>query len=340
MSKLFKNFVGIDISKTWFDAALIKADNASSSVIHQQFSQKPEGFKKMEAWLQQHDVQLDEQTLFCMEYTGLYNTGLVHHLVKNKAQLWVEMPLRIKKAGGFERGTDDKSAAVKISWYALRYQDQVKLWQPLDSNIESIKNLIAQRDRIIISINLLSVPVNELKEGGCTDEAKTMEKLQKPVLTALQKSKLAIEALITKTVQQDQQLNIKVKRVESIKGIGPVTAIALMVYTKGFTAFKNGKQLACYCGVVPFNKSSGTSVRYKSSVSPFANKKLKKLLHLCALSAIQNDTEMKAYFERRVSEGKNKMSIINAVRNKLVHRVFAVIRDERDFEDNYTRICV
>lgn len=338
MSKLFKNFVGIDISKTWFDAALIKVDN-SSMVIHQQFSQKPEGFKKMQAWLLQHGVQLDEQTLFCMEYTGLYNTGLVKYLVKNTAQIWVEMPLRIKKAGGFERGTDDKAAAIKIAWYALRYQDQVKLWQPIDSNIETIKNLIAQRDRIIISINLLSVPVNELKEGGCTDEARTMEKLQKPVLAALQKSKLAIEALITKTVQQDEQLNIKVKRVTSIKGIGPVTAIALMVYTNGFTAFKNGKQLACYCGVVPFNKSSGTSVRYKSSVSPFANKKLKKLLHLCALSAIQNDTEMKAYFERKVLEGKNKMSIINAVRNKLVNRVFAVIRDQRMFENNYIRKC-
>jgi transposase len=338
MSKLFKNFIGIDISKTWFDAALIKAENPSE-LIHHQFSQKPDGFIKMQAWLQQHNVLLDEQTLFCMEYTGLYNTGLVHYLVKNKAAVWVEMPLRIKKACGFERGTDDKTAAVKIAGYALRYQDQVKLWKPIDSNLETIKNLVAQRDRVISSIIHLSVPVNELKECGCADESRTLEKLQKPVLAALQKTKLAIESLITKTIQKDEQLNLKVKRVGSIKGVGPVTAVALMVYTKGFTTFENGKQLACYCGVVPFNKRSGSSVRYKAAVSPFANKKLKKLLHLCALSAIQNDKEMKAYFERKVLEGKNKMSIINAVRNKLVHRVFAVIRDERMFEDNYVEKC-
>lgn len=67
--------------------------------------------------------------------------------------------------------------------------------------------------------------------------------------------------------------------------------------------------------------------------------KLKKLLHLCAMSAIQNDKEMKAYFERKVMEGKNKMSVINAVRNKLIHRVFAVVRDERLFEENYERQC-
>ena len=156
MSKLFKNFVGIDISKLWFDAALIKADD-SSVVIHEQFGQSPEGFHKMQTWLQKQGVLQNEQTVFCMEYTGIYNTGLVHFLVRANASLWVEMPLKIKKAGGFERGTDDKAAAVKIAWYALRYKDQVKLWQPIDSNIDMIKNLIAQRDRIVNAINLLSL---------------------------------------------------------------------------------------------------------------------------------------------------------------------------------------
>jgi transposase len=337
MSKL-KNFVGIDISKLWFDAALIQTNNPSQ-IIHQQFAQKPEGFKKMQEWLLTYKVKADDETLFCMENTGLYNNGLVNYLVKSKAQLWVEMPLRIKKAGGFERGSDDKTAAIKIAWYAMRYQDYVKLWQPADSNMEKIKNLITQRDRIINAVTQLTVPVNELKDCGCEAEAKQMEQLQKTALAALQKTKKNIEALITKTVQQDEQINKQVKLVQSIKGIGPVTAVALLVYTKGFEKFGSAKQLACYCGVAPFKKESGTSVRYKATVSPFANKKLKKLLHLCALSAIKNDKELHMYFERKVMEGKNKMSVINAVRNKLVHRVYAVLRDERIFEENYVRKC-
>lgn len=338
MSKVLKNFVGIDISKTYFDAALVKIQNPSQ-IIHQQFSQNPEGFLKMIHWLKQYTVTPEEETLFCMEYTGLYNTGLVNFLIQTKALLWVEMPLRIKKAGGFERGSDDKTAAIKIAWYALRYNDQMKLWQPVDSNIEKIKNLIVQRDRIVNAVLQLSVPVNELKECGCMAEAKTMEKLQKSALAALQKTKAAIEILIQKTVQCDEQINKKVQQVQSINGIGPVTAIALLVYTKGFSSFTNAKELACYCGIVPFKKISGTSVRFKASVSPFANKKLKKLLHLCALSAIKNDSELKIYFEKKVAEGKNKMCVINAVRNKLVHRVFAVIRDDRNFEPNYIREC-
>lgn len=338
MSKLFKNFVGIDISKTWFDAALVKTE-CSSQVIHRQFAQKPDGFKNMQVWLQQHNVSMNEETLFCMEHTGLYNTGIINYLIKNNALLWVEMPLRIKKAGGFERGSDDKTASVKIAWYAMRYQDQARLWQPVDGKVQKIKSLIAQRNRIINAITQLNVPVKELKDCGCSKEAKEMGKIQQPALAALLKSKIAIESLIRKIVQKDEAINRKVKLVQSVKGIGPVTATALLVYTKGFDGFDNAKQLACYCGVVPFNKTSGTSIKYKSTVSPFANKKLKKLLHLCALSAIKNDTELRFYFERKVKEGKNKMSVINAVRNKLVHRIFAVLRDEREFEENYIRKC-
>lgn len=337
MSKL-KNFVGIDISKLWFDAALVK-DNDPSQAIHQQFTQNAEGFKKMQEWLLGCDVKMDEATLFCMENTGLYTTGIINYLLGVGAQFWVEMPLKIKKAGGFERGGDDKAASIKIAWYAMRYQDCLKLWQPTDSNMAKIKNLIAQRDRIVNAINQLAVPVNELKECGCHAEAKQMETIQKPALRALQKTKLKIEALITKTVQQDELISKKVERVQSIKGIGPVTAVALLVYTNSFDKFENAKQLACYCGVVPFTRTSGSSVKYKSTVSPFANKKLKKLLHLCALSAIKHDKELHSYFERKVREGKNKMSVINAVRNKLVHRVFAVLRDERMFEENYVRKC-
>jgi transposase len=338
MSKLFKNFVGVDISKTWFDAALIRSADPSK-IIHQQFTQTPDGYKKMLAWLHDHDVSLHDDTLFCMEYTGIYNTGLVNCLVAQHAQLWVEMPLRIKRAGGLERGSDDRSAACKIAWYALRYHDGAKLWKPADSSIEKIKHLITQRERIITSIKHLTVPAEELKQCGCLHDAKMMEKLQQPVIKALQKTKQGIEALITKTIKLDEALYNKVQLMQSVNGIGTVTATALLVYTKGFTAFNNAKELACYCGVVPFNKTSGSSVKYKPSVSPFANMKLKKLLHLCAMSAIQNDKEMKAYFERKTAEGKNKMSVINAVRNKLIHRVFAVVRDERMFEDNYVRQC-
>ena len=338
MSKVFKNFIGIDISKTWFDVALIQLNNISM-VIHQQFPQTAEGYYKMQQWLKHHHIFFNDEMLVCMEYTGVYNTGLVQFLVKENTPLWVEMPLRIKRASGLERGSDDRSAACKIAWYALRYHHQAKLWKPCDTSIERLKHLITQRERFVNAIKHLSVPVEELKQCGCTEDAKLLEYSQRPAIKALKKAKEKIENLIAKIVQHDEQLCKKVKFAQSVKGIGMITATALLVYTKGFTAFDSAKEMACYCGVVPFNKTSGSSVKYKPSVSPFANMKLKKLLHLCAMSAIQNDAELKLYYQRKLLEGKNKMSVINAVRNKLIHRVFAVVRDERMFEDKYADKC-
>lgn len=148
MSKLFKNFVGIDISKSWFDATLVTLD-LSAKAVHHQFAQSASGYHAMIEWLQLNNVAVNEHTLFCLEYTGIYNTGFVNFLVGQSANIWVEMPLRIKKAGGLERGSDDKSASSKIAWYALRYHDQAKLWKPADSSIEKLKHLITQRERII-----------------------------------------------------------------------------------------------------------------------------------------------------------------------------------------------
>jgi len=339
MNKAVQNFVGIDISKLSFDAALLQVKEPGK-VIHRQFQQTAKGFIELKEWLQGRGVIFDENTLCCMEYTGIYNTRLVDFLCTEKAHLWVEMAIRIKKSESFERGSNDKTDAIKIAYYAFRYQDRKRLWTPTDDRLNQIKNFIAQRDRIVDSLTQLTVPINELKEIGGAAAAKQMENLQKPVIKSLEAAQAKIEAAIIKIIEEDEKLSTKVERVKSIKGIGAVTAIAFLVYTNGFTTFESGKELACYCGVVPFvKKQSGTSVKSKPRVSPFANKKLKSLLHLCALSAIKHDPELKAYYERKVLEGKNKMSVINAVRNKLVLRIYAILRDDRDFVENYERRC-
>lgn len=339
MSQPMKNFVGIDISKQTFDAALLQPGQPDT-VVHCRFQQTEKGFDEMKEWLQQQGVLLNEDTLFCMEYTGIYNTGLVDFLCTRQAQVWVEMAIRIKKSEGFERGSNDKTDAIKIAYYAFRYQDRKKLWTPTDEHLGQIKNLIAQRDRVVDSISQLIVPVNELKQSGSVGTAKQMENLQKSVIKSLKATQLKIEKAIINLVAADEKLSHKVQLVQTIKGIGSVTAIAFLVYTQGFTTFESGKELACYCGVVPFiKKQSGTSVKSKARVSPFANKKLKSLLHLCALSALKHDPELKQYYERKVQEGKNKMSVINAIRNKLVLRMYAVLRDDRPFVENYGKKC-
>jgi len=337
MENLLKHFVGIDISKKTFDVSVLKpVSGKEGKIAHKQFTQKAEGFSEMEQWLKAQDIFLNNQTLFCMEHTGIYNQPIVSWLTAKKALVWVEMAIRIKKASGFSRGNDDKTDSAMIATYAFRFRDKMQIWNQTDENLVQVKNLMAQRDRVINAISALTVPVEELLSMGCKSEAKQLENLQKGAISKLEESKNKIEATILILIKKDTNLFDKVKKVVSIKGIGMVTAVSFLVYTNGFSSFKTAKELACYCGVVPFvSKESGTSVKAKARVSHFANKKLKCLLHLCSLIAIRCDEEIKGYYERKVKEGKNKMCVINAVRNKLVARIFAVVRDNREFVDNY-----
>ena len=109
----------------------------------------------------------------------------------------------------------------------------------------------------------------------------------------------------------------------------------MIIVTGEFTKISEPKKFACYSGVAPFPHKSGTTIRGKTRVSNLANMNLKKLLHLAALSAIQCDEELGTFYKRKTQEGKNKMSVINAVRNKLISRVFACIKDKRMYQKIY-----
>lgn len=327
-----KTIVGIDVSKKTFDVVLLCTEGNSAS--HQSFEQSAQGYKQFSVWLKKLGAD-SSNTLCCMEHTGLYSDGLISYLLEMGCPLWVEMAIKIKRSMGLQRGGDDKASARMIAEYALRFNDRARLWKPVDTKLLEIRALLKQRERMLVSLKQLQVPVNEFKECGQVALALQLSKNQQTVTRHLQEAVKKIESQIAALVASDEELSQAVKRITSIKGVGLQTATSLLVYTKGFTMFENGKQLACYCGVVPFSKSSGTSVRTKPSVSPFANRRLKSLLHLCAMAALRHDAEIKAYYQRKVQEGKNKMLVINAIRNKLLQRIYALLRDKRSYEENY-----
>ncbi|HEY2725717.1 MAG TPA: IS110 family transposase [Parafilimonas sp.] len=122
----------------------------------------------------------------------------------------------------------------------------------------------------------------------------------------------------------------------SVPGIGRFTAVYLICCTNNFAAKYTGKQLAGYAGVVPFDHTSGTSIKSKNRVHKMANKDLKQMLHLCALTAIKCYPEFTNYFNRKKAEGKNGMSVLNAIRNKIVLRAIAVVNKQAPYVD-YTK---
>lgn len=142
-----------------------------------------------------------------------------------------------------------------------------------------------------------------------------------------------IENAILTIIKENEELRSSFELITTIKGIGFIVATYLIVYTHNFTRFDSWRKFACYSGIAPFDYQSGTSVHGRSKVSSIANKQMKRLLHLAALCAIHTDSELKEYYWRRQIEGKTKMSTINIVRNKLIARVFAIIKRGTPYVD-------
>ncbi len=129
-----------------------------------------------------------------MEHTGLYTYSLIEQLTASGLNIWVEMPLRIKKSMGRQRGGDDKAASLQIALYCYRYQDQVSLWKPEQSIVSDLRHLSAQRDRLKLSYNQLMIPLQEMESScGQTDTLKIQMKIQAPVIRAIEKAIAAIE---------------------------------------------------------------------------------------------------------------------------------------------------
>ena len=320
-------FVGIDVSKPFVDVALARAID-QEEILHKQFENSVEGISELFEWVKaQRDFKVDT-AVFCMEATGLYCNLLTEQLHKLRALIWVENAVQIKKSMGVTRGKNDKVDAIRIAMYALRNQDRIRFWKPAGETIDKIRHLASLRERMVVTQKRLLTPIKELKENGNSAMGKMLEKSIQKSIQAIEKDLIKIEEEIHSLIKKDEQLNKLFLLITSVVGIGFVTAINLIIHTHGFAIMNDVRKLACFCGVAPFPYQSGISVKGKTRVHAMANKKLKCNLHMASLTAIKLDPELKSYYERKVSEGKNKMSVLNAVRNKLLARVVAVVNKQ------------
>lgn len=326
MSK-FKNYVGIDISKDYFDVAFIR--DLKSKSIHNQFQNTITGVRKLINWLKSLECK-NTDTLICMEHTGMYSKIIVEKLISEEFQIWVEMSLKIMRSGGVQRGKNDKIDAGRIAAYALKNQDSYNTYQTNRESVVRLRALFSLREKLIGYKTALKNISNEFKKFD-SNISKLTASYDKNTLSGMKKDLLKIEKEIENVIENDEELNILFKRITSVPCVGKVTAILLIFLTNEFKNFENPRQLACYSGVVPFEYCSGKSIKSRPKVHYIANKKLKKALHMCAISASKNDPEIHQYYIRKTQEGKNKMLVINNIRNKIVHRICACVREKKLF---------
>lgn len=325
-------FMGCDISQDNFTYCL----RSKSGIVLQ--GQVINSSKSIRSWLvelkKKHQFDLT-QILFCMEHTGVYGLLLMRALHEQSLVICVESAVNIKLSLGLQRGKSDKVDAQRIAEYALRYKDRMKQWSPKRKVLDHLQLLIRLRERLIKARLEISRFNEDAKRFMSNDEYQLVVKGSQVTLKAIEKDIDRADENIETLIMNDENLKKLSRFIRSVDGIGKVTCSAILVRTNEFRDFKEAKKFACTAGIAPFEHTSGSSIKGKTRVNHSAHKELKTLIHMCAIGAISRKGEMKDYFQRKVALGKSKMSVINAVRNKLIHRVFAVVRDEVMYQKNY-----
>jgi transposase len=332
-----KFFIGIDVSKLTFDAAIwVIINHEKQDIKTEQFQNSASGLKEFHKWLKSLKVTFDENTLLVIENTGIYHRMLWAFCCENNLPIHIGNAARIKWSFGLVRGKNDKIDSIRLCKYAFKEADELKASPALNPVLLQLKDLQTSRVRLITQKNANKTYLKELKNISDKQTQKVLEQGYKSAINGIEKSILAFENEIKKIISTDQDLKQTYKLLNSIPGIGHITSIYMIICTNNFAGNLTGKQLACYAGVAPFGSTSGTSIKGKERVHKMANKELKTLLFLCAMSAANHNPEIREYYERKIKEGKHFLSVINAIKNKLILRVVAVVRNKKPFVSNYS----
>lgn len=320
-------FIGIDVSKAKLDVFIhgIKAyfvvENSPQGFVHLlETSIKSANCKR-------------EDLFFCFENTGKYSRMLSVFLASQAILFAMEPALKIKKSLGITRGKNDKVDSERIALYAYEKRESLTPTVLPGGKIDQIKSLLSLRDKLVRHRTAYKNGITDLNDCYQEGETNMLKEVQQRLIATLNEEIKKIEQQIHFLIKEDDNLLKNFSLLLSVKGIGKIVAFYLIAFTANFTQFTSARAFACYAGIAPFANSSGTIIG-STRVHQLANKQIKSLLNLAALSAVNARGEYRNYYRRRIDElGKNKMSTLNIVRNKIVYRAFAVVNRGTPYVD-------
>jgi len=322
-----KQIVGIDVSKSTLDAFVFKSNHLF------QVANNPTGFVR----LLQESIQISgmakDSLLFCFENTGCYSRALSVFLQDAGIDFYAIDALDLKRSMGLSRGKSDKKDAKSIAMYAWRRRDELVCSKLPGPVIDQLSSLLSHREMLIKQRTALKNASKGHYNTYSDNEFKFLKESQMRMIKQLSEEIKNTEAEIVFIINHNEDIKSNYDLLLSIKGIGKILAFYMITLTHNFTRFTDPRKFACYAGIAPFEYSSGTSVRGRTKVHPCANKQIKSLLNMAAMSSIQLQGEYQLYYLRRTAEGKNKMSTLNIIRNKLIFRAFSVVKRGTPYVD-------
>lgn len=331
--KSYTYFVGIDISSADFTVAIFKTPDIN--MPSHTFSNCINGFEGFQQWLKASHIQQDN-SLICMEATGVYSEALSYWLYAKGFSVVVEMPLKVKRAFKIKGHKTDSVDALQIAEYAWRFNDQLVLWQPKSQIIEQLRTLLTTREQLLG------------QKVAFTNALKALQR--KPVHSKLATACLEtniqhfinqideIETEMRRLIDQDPKLKHLANILFTIPGVKLLLTANLIVLTNGFSKTVTYKKMAALLGICPYQYQSGTSVIKRPKSSGYGCHRIRKLLHLAARCNVTHNPKFMTYYQLKLAEGKPKRLVLNNVANRLIRIICAMVRDQKVFLKNHVTV--
>lgn len=333
-----KLFIGIDFSKEKFDATIILACGMKE-IGHRQhgiFPNNVKSYRKFYDWVKTNAWgTIPEEWLFCGEDTGSCSFSLSNWLYGKGYDIWIENAYAIKHSSGIQRVKNDKVDSAVIAEYAWRQQDKAIVFEPLSKSLSQLREVFLYRHKLVGQKVAMELRKEDKAKGSKSKALSFINRKSKHLIEEINKAITECDKMIDAIIQEDEELKENYTIITSIKGVARQNAACMLVYTNNFKKFEyDARKIACYYGVAPFGKQSGTSIHTPAHTSHFANKLIKALLGQAAHSAKIYNPEIKEYYQRLISKGKKPQVALNNVKNKLIRIIVALIKKKVLYDQN------
>jgi len=325
-------FVGIDIAAKTLAASWLRPGEAVSRPIT--LAQSPQGFATLHERLGQTGC-VPAEVHVVMEATGSYWIALATTLVHSGYRVSVINPAQAHHFAKalLKRAKTDAIDAQTLAQLAALLQPA--LWTPPPAVYYEVQQRLAQRDALLDVQRQLMNQLHALLFAPLVI-ASVKERMEELIET-LERQITALDAEVREALAADAAWAASAAHLQSIKGIGLITAAWLLVTRLNFTICPTPEAAVAYAGLAPNPYESGTSVRGRPRIGHTGNGRLRTALYLATLSAAQHNPVIKAFYERLRAAGKPTKVARCAAARKLLHIAWAVVRNEEDFDPAYAQ---
>lgn len=325
--------IGIDVAADTFTAALYR-DLRQGCSATAEFANKNDGFEELADWLTGHEVTAEE-TLICIENTGVYSEALCYWLDEQDYAVALVAPYRVWKSA--EDGPkNDRIDSERVAEYALRYRDRLRLWQPHEDVVEQIKTLLSTREQLVEQRTATKNVLRALRRKVV--QTPTATQALEATVAHLSQQIEAIMAEMRRLIAQHPTMAHLVSVIMTAPGAGLLLAAHLLVVTEGFEEPAEYRKLAARLGICPHEHSSGSSVWRPASSRGHGPAMMRKLLHLAARSVATHQRSYRHYYLRKQAEGKPRRLVLNNIANKLLRVLCGMIKHKQPYQENYQSI--